>query len=128
MELKEAYSIKELADFLGTSSYTIRRRIKDGSIIAYKVFGKYMVSSEEVDSYTRNLEKEKVAFQFFTNCGRIKIQFKNKELELYDDKEFKEEVFRLVYSGRRYDIRSDLARIYYIINEKEENRNGKDIK
>lgn len=113
------YSLKEAADLLGVSTYTLRRRIKDGSIVSILKFGRYYIEETELEEYITNLTISKENCIYFKKCGNIKVEFKNsKEEELILNKDFVKEVSNIINSGIRLEPKSDVVRIYYKLLQK----------
>jgi excisionase family DNA binding protein len=57
--IKETYSTKEAAEILGISEYTVRKKIRDGEIVASGKRGRngYTISYQEVEKYSAKTKK-----------------------------------------------------------------------
>jgi hypothetical protein len=101
----EEYTLDELSLILRTSKYTLRRRIMDGRLKAYKKFGKYVVSREEKEDF---LCREKMGnrLDYFTHKGNL---YKKEITDVY---KLELEVKYLVEKLKVIAL-SDAAKIYY---------------
>lgn len=101
----DEYTLDELAELLGISIYTIRRRIYDGRLKAVKVGGQYKVKKEDVEDF---LIREEIGkkLEYFSKKGEL---YKKQRI---DEEKLEEEAIYLVEQAKVLAC-TDAARIYY---------------
>jgi excisionase family DNA binding protein len=58
MEHQRLMDVEEAADYVGLSTFTVRRLAKNGTLPAAKLGRAYRFKKEDIDSYLRNQYKE----------------------------------------------------------------------
>ena len=53
------YTVDEVAKALKLNPYTLRRLVREGKIPAFKIGGQWRFRKDEIDRFTKNLEKQK---------------------------------------------------------------------
>lgn len=101
----DEYTLEELASLLKVSTYTLRRRIRDGRLKAKKLFKEYRVKKEDVEDF---IDREYVGMSlvYFSSKGNL---YKKKELDGY---RLEEEAIHLVENVKVL-ANTDAARVYY---------------
>lgn len=57
MEHQRLMDVEEAADYVGLSTFTVRRLAKNGALPAAKIGRAYRFKKEDIDSYLRNQYK-----------------------------------------------------------------------
>lgn len=101
----DEYTLEELASILKVSTYTLRRRIRDGRLKATKLFKEYRVKRVDVEEF---IDREYVGEEliYFSSKGNL---YKKKELDGF---RLEEEAIHLVENVKVL-ANTDAARLYY---------------
>lgn len=113
--ISKEYTLGELSSILGTSKYTLRRRIEDGRLKADKKFGKYYITEENKEEFLKR-EKGYDKLEYFSHKGNlykkeIKDVYKLENEAIYLVEELKViamcEAAKIYYERRLYDRKDE---------------------
>lgn len=60
MEFQKLMDVEEAADYVGLSTFTVRRLAKNGALPAAKIGRAYRFKKEDIDTYLRTQYKEEL--------------------------------------------------------------------